>query len=81
MDGKGCWVDNVMIERFWRTIKHNDIYLKLYDTIPGLKEGIYNLIERYNQFRPHTSLGKRVTPDIVYLGKKIVKIKKRKKVV
>lgn len=80
MDGKGCWVDNVMIERFWRTIKHNDIYLKLYDTIPGLEEGIYNFIERYNQFRPHTSLGKRVTPDMVYFGQKIVEIKKRKKV-
>ena len=79
MDGKGRWVDNVMIERFWRTLKHNDIYLKLYDSIPELEEGVYNFIERYNLFRHHTSLGRRITPDMVYFGEKTVMKKQKKK--
>ena len=76
MDGKGRWVDNVLIERFWRTLKHNDIYLKLYESIPELEEGVYNFIERYNRFRPHTALGKRVTPDMVYFKKKNINMEK-----
>ena len=79
MDGKGRWVDNVMIERFWHTLKHNDIYLKLYDSIPELGKGIYNFIERYNRFRPHTALGRKTTPDMVYSGKKVVAVKQKKK--
>lgn len=79
MDGKGRWVDNVLIERFWRTLKHNDVYLKLYESIPELKQGVYNFIERYNRFRPHTALGRRATPDMVYFEKKTVPIKKVKK--
>ena len=46
MDGKGRWVDNVLIERFWRTLKHNDVYLKLYDSIPELEKGVGDFIER-----------------------------------
>jgi putative transposase len=76
MDGKGRWVDNVLIERFWRTLKHNDVYLKLYDSIPELEKGVGDFIERYNRFRPHTALGRRVTPDMVYFGKKTVAVEK-----
>jgi putative transposase len=79
MDGKGRWVDNVLIERFWRTLKHNDVYLKLYDSIPELQQGVYTFIERYNRFRPHTALGRRVTPDMVYFGKKTVAVGKIRK--
>jgi len=81
MDGKGRWIDNVMIERFWRTLKHNDIYLKSYESVPELEQGVYNFIERYNRFRPHTSLGRRITPDMVYFGKKTIQVKQKKKVV
>ncbi len=79
MDGKGRWVDNVMIERFWRTLKHNDIYLKLYDSIPALRHGVRTFIERYNRFRPHSGLGRRTTPDMVYFGQKVAKVKKKAK--
>ena len=79
MDGKGRWVDNVLIERFWRTLKCNDVYLKLYESIPELEKGVSNFIERYNRFRPHTALGRQVTPDMVYFGKKTVAIEKIRK--
>ena len=78
MDGKRCWVDNVLIERFWRTLKYNDVYLKMYDSVPEMNDGISIFINRYNRFRPHSSLGRKTTPDMVYFGKKTV-IKKKKK--
>lgn len=65
MDGKGRWIDNVMIERFWRTIKYEDIYLKSYDNGIELKKGITSFILRYNTFRPHDSLGES-TPEEIY---------------
>jgi putative transposase len=70
MDGKGRWIDNVLIERFWRTLKYSDIYLKLYESVPELEKGVYNFIDRYNRLRPHTALGKQNTPDMVYFEKK-----------
>ena len=54
-----------MIERFWRTIKYADIYLKDYGSAIEASEGISKYIEKYNMRRPHESLGKR-TPDEVY---------------
>jgi putative transposase len=75
MDGKGRWVDNVMIERFWRTLKHNDIYLKLYDSVPDLEKGICSFIDRYNRLRPHSSLGRRITPDMAYYKQTIIYMK------
>jgi putative transposase len=71
MDGRGRWLDNVMIERFWRSIKYEDIYLKSYDNGVELEEGVSSYILRYNMFRPHASLGD-ATPDETY-NQKVLK--------
>lgn len=68
MDGKGRWLDNVVIERFWRSIKYEDIYLKSYDNPIELEAGIGEYIYRYNNDRPHQSLGD-ATPEEVYTQK------------
>ena len=68
MDGKGRWLDNVAIERFWRSIKYEDIYLKSYETARDLARGIKSYMIRYNQYRPHQSL-KEATPEEIYRGK------------
>jgi len=65
MDGRGRWIDNVMIERFWRTIKYEDIYLKSYENGVELERGISAYMNRYNMFRPHESHGES-TPEEVY---------------
>lgn len=65
MDGKGRALDNIVIERFWRTIKYSDIYLKDYGSAIEASEGISKYIEKYNMRRPHESLDK-MTPDEVY---------------
>jgi len=65
MDGKGRWVDNVFIERLWRSLKYEEVYLKAYDSVAQAKQGIGNWIEFYNQDRRHASLN-RMTPDQVY---------------
>lgn len=68
MDGKGRWLDNVMIERFWRSIKYEDIYLKSYENGLELEKGIQAYITRYNNNRPHESLAD-ATPDEIYSEK------------
>lgn len=59
MDGRGAWRDNVFIERFWRTIKYEEIYLKAYDSVAQARQGIGRFIDWYNQDRPHSCVGKR----------------------
>jgi putative transposase len=68
MDGKGRWIDNVLIERFWRTIKYEDIYLQSYSSPNELERGIEKFMLRYNSIRPHASLDGQ-TPEEVYLQK------------
>jgi putative transposase len=65
MDGKGRWMDNVFIERLWRSVKHEDIYLREYRDIAALERGLGNWMARYNDWRPHAALGNR-TPSEVY---------------
>jgi putative transposase len=65
MDGKGRALDNAITERFWRTIKWEDIYLKNYETPRALRHGIDAYIRWYNFERPHTSIGNK-TPASVY---------------
>lgn len=67
MDGKGRWVDNVLIERFWRTIKQEQIYINPPDNIEQLRTGIDKFIKFYNYQRPHQSLNYR-TPLQVYFN-------------
>ena len=65
MDGKGRWMDNVFIERLWRSLKYEDVYLKAYGSVAHAKESINSWFNLYNKERRHQSLQKR-TPDTVY---------------
>jgi putative transposase len=65
MDGKGAWRDNVFVERLWRTIKYEEVYLHAYEDVPAARQGIGRYIEFYNTKRPHSSLDGR-TPDQAY---------------
>ncbi|MFW1927445.1 IS3 family transposase [Acinetobacter ursingii] len=65
MDGKGRWMDNVMIERLWRSVKHEEVYLKAYDTVKQAKQSIAEYLDFYNTIRPHSSLNK-ATPNEFY---------------
>jgi len=67
MDGKGAWRDNRMIERFWRSIKYEEIYLHAYTNVPEARTGIGEYIKFYNQRRPHSSLAGK-TPDQAYFN-------------
>jgi putative transposase len=65
MDGKGRWMDNVFIERLWRSLKYEEVYLKAYDSVAQAKQGIDDWLMFYNEERRHASLS-RMTPDQVY---------------
>ena len=65
MDGRGRWMDNVFIERLWRSVKYEEIYLFEHATIPVLRAGLARWFVRYNGWRPHQKLGN-LTPDVVY---------------
>lgn len=65
MDGKGRWMDNVFIERLWRSVKYEEIYLRGYETLPEVQAGLEKWFKRYNTWRPHQHLGNR-TPHRVH---------------
>ncbi len=65
MDGRGRWVDNVMIERLWRTLKYDCVYLNAFETGSEAREGIGKWFKKYNEERPHSSLDDR-TPHETY---------------
>ena len=65
MDGKGRWIDNVFIERFWRSLKYEEVYLYAYDDLNRAREGIGHYMNYYNTQRRHSSLDRK-TPDEVY---------------
>jgi putative transposase len=68
MDGKGCWRDNVLVERIWRTIKYEEVYLRAYESVQEARTSLGKYIEFYNQTRPHSSL-KGKTPNQVHLNR------------
>jgi len=68
MDGKGRWMDNVFVERLWRSLKYEEVYLKAYNSIAEARDGIANWIEFYNFERPHQALGYR-TPWEAFCNK------------
>jgi putative transposase len=72
MDGRGRALDNVFVERLWRSVKYEDIYIQGYDTVPGLHRGLAGYFAFYNDERPHQSLDYR-TPAAVYRGTKVEK--------
>jgi len=65
MDGKGAWRDNVFVERLWRSVKYEEVYLKAYDTVAEARASIGRYLSFYNTRRPHSSLD-RQTPDQAY---------------
>jgi putative transposase len=71
MDGKGRWADNVFVERLWRTVKYEDIYLNRYEVVPELQAGLKAYFPFYNEVRPHQALGDR-TPAEVY-GRRVAR--------
>jgi len=67
MDGRGQWRDNVFVERLWKSVKYEDVYLKAYETVSDARGGISRYIDFYNSRRPHRAHGGR-TPDVVYFA-------------
>ena len=67
MDGKGCWRDNVFVERLWKTIKYEDVYLHAYETVSEARTRLATYLDFYNRRRPHSALDRR-TPDDVYFA-------------
>jgi len=67
MDGKGAWRDNVFVERLWRSVKYEEVYLRAYDSVSEARASIGRYLDFYNGRRPHTSLDRR-TPDQAYFN-------------
>jgi putative transposase len=67
MDGKGSWRDNVFVERLWRSVKYEEVYLRAYDTVSEARASIGRYISFYNSRRPHSSLDRK-TPDQAYFN-------------
>jgi putative transposase len=65
MDGKGSWRDNVFVERLWRSVKYEEVYLRAYDSVGEARASIGRYFDFYNRKRPHSSLDRR-TPDQAY---------------
>ena len=65
MDGKGRWLDNVFIERLWRSVKYEEVYLKAYEDVGQARRALDKYFQFYNERRRHQSLA-RQTPDSVY---------------
>jgi putative transposase len=65
MDGTGCWRDNVFVERLWRSVKYEEVYLQEYESVRDAHQGLGRYLGFYNTERPHQSLGYR-TPGEVY---------------
>ena len=67
MDGKGSWRDNVFVERLWKSVKYEEVYLKPYDTVAEARASLGQYLDFYNRQRPHSSLDRR-TPDEAYFS-------------
>jgi len=68
MDGRGAWRDNVFVERVWRSVKYERVYLKAYDGVSAARNDIADYLNWYNTRRPHSSLD-RVTPEQAYIDR------------
>ena len=67
MDGKGAWRDNVFVERLWKSVKYEEVYLRAYGTVSEAKAGLARYFEFYNRRRPHSSLDD-MTPEQFYFN-------------
>ena len=73
MDGRGRWMDNVFIERLWRSLKYECVYIHAFETGSELRAGLTRWIGYYNTRRPHSALAGR-TPDEAYAGSETMDI-------
>jgi putative transposase len=71
MDGKGRWLDSVFVERRWRSVKYEQVYLHAYESVSEAKQQLASYFAFYNTRRPHSSLGKR-TPDMTYFREQLI---------
>ena len=67
MDGKGSWRDNVFVERFWKSVKYEEVYLRAYDSVADARASLARYLDFFNRQRPHSSLDRR-TPDEAYFN-------------
>lgn len=67
MDGKGCWRDNVFVERLWHSVKYDEVHLKACDSVSAARQGLAACIDFYNSRRAHQSHDG-CTPDTIYFG-------------
>ena len=65
MDGRGAWRDNVFVERLWRSVKYEEVYLHAYDSVDEARRSITHYLDWYNRCRPHSKLKKK-TPNEAY---------------
>jgi putative transposase len=68
MDGRGAWRDNVFVERLWRSVKYEEVYLRAYETVAEARRLIGQYLNFFNSKRPHSSLAAR-TPDYAYFAR------------
>ncbi len=71
MDGKGCWRDNVFVERLRRSVKYEEVYLNAYASVPEARAGIGRYMAFYNAVRPHSALGGS-TPNQIYFDRPLL---------
>ena len=67
MDGKGAWRDNVFVERIWKSVKYEEVYLRAYDSVADARASLGRYLDFYNSHRPHSSLDRK-TPDEAYFN-------------
>jgi putative transposase len=67
MDGRGAWRDNLFVERLWKSVKYEEVYLHAYDSVIEARESLARYFTFYNQGQPHSALDGQ-TPDMVYFG-------------
>ena len=67
MDGKGCWRDNVFIERLWKSVKYEEVYLHGYETVTAARQALARYFDFYNRRRPHSAIDGK-TPDMAYFN-------------
>lgn len=71
MDGKGRWIDNVFVERLWRSLKYEEVYLKAYESVAEARQSIATYMRYFNSERRHSSLGRK-TPDHVFFNHQLL---------
>ncbi|GAC1571718.1 MAG: hypothetical protein NVS3B5_00060 [Sphingomicrobium sp.] len=71
MDGRGAWRDNVIVERLWRSVKYEEVYLHAYGSVPEARSSLSRYLNFYNSSRPHSSLDRR-TPDQAYFNQPLL---------